>query len=111
MDIVHQVPVARRTLRANAVRIDRRAHRPRMDIQRKVAVHDMDLVLIPLRQRRKKLLMHRRAIRALQIVEADNQNRSIRRPTPRRPPLSAHQQLRVFADVVLVELRQRLSVG
>src|SRR5258708_19724980 len=70
----------------------------------------MGLVLIALRQRRKKLVMHRRAVRALQVVEADNQHRSIRRSTPRRPAISAHQQLRVLADVVLVELRQRLSV-
>jgi hypothetical protein len=55
--------------------------------------------------------MHRCAIRALQIVEANDQNRSIRRSTPCRPPVSAHQRFRVFADVVLVELRQRLSVG
>ena len=57
-------------------------------IQRKIAIHDLNLVLIPLRQRRKKLLVHLRAIRALQIVEADDQDRRIRRATPRRPSVS-----------------------
>ena len=50
-------------------------------------------------------------VRPVLLVEADDQNRSVRRSTPRRTSIPAHQQLRVFADVVLVELRQRLSVG
>ncbi len=101
VDVVDQAPVPGSALRCKAVRIDRCAHRPRMLIQRKVAVHDTDLVLVTLHQRREQLCMHLRAERALQVVKPHNYDWSIRRAATSRPAGSAYQLLRILADIEL----------
>ena len=110
MDVVDHVPVPGHTLRAHAVRVDRRSLRPRMHRQRIVLVHKVNLVLVPRQQRRKHLRMQPRAERALQIVEAHNRNRRRNRSAPCRPARVADRRLRILADVVLAELRQRPPV-
>ncbi len=82
-----------------------------MLIEREVPVHDVDLVLIPLRQRGKQLGMHLCAIRALQVIKAYDEHRGICGSTSRRASVSTYEQLRILADVVLAELRQCLAVG
>src|SRR3984885_2886792 len=91
MDVVDQIPVARRALRADAVGVNCGAHGPRMLIERKVAIDDVNLISVALRQCRKQLLMHLGAEGAFQVVEPNDQHGSVCWTASRGTPVATHQ--------------------
>ncbi len=85
--------------------------RPRVLIQRKIAIHDPHLVLVTLQQGGEELRVHLGAERALKVVKSHDQHWRIRSAASRGAVPGDHHILRILADVELVELRQRLAVG
>ncbi len=110
VNVIDDVPVTVRTLGSQTVDVDGCTHRPRMLIEREVLVDDPHLILVPLHQSGKQLRVHLGAEGTLEVVEAYDDHRSVRRATARRSSIGADQSFWVLADVELIELRQGLSI-
>src|SRR5438094_2794763 len=114
MYIVGKVPVSIIVLRNKAVRVDRCVSGPGVDLcQRIVFVNEQDAIAIFLKECWKKLLVHTRAIRALEIVVVHSDNFGIFVATSRasRCVDLFHQiGIRIFAQVHLSHADERFAI-